>query len=364
MKNDGSSLEPEEVAGPRHRPTMRDVAARVGLSQSAVSLVYRNAPGVGPETRDRVLRAAKEIGYHRDNAASLLRSGRSRQLGVLFRMRHPFAVELTEHIYSAAETLGYRVVLSALTDTRSEHKAIDELLGNRCEGVLLLGVGSDTDVLRDIARRVPVVAIGLPSPAPGIDVVRSDDSRGLGEAVAHLVALGHRRITYIDGGSGPGALQRRRGYRNAMRRHDLGEFAQVFPGEYTEMAGAGAAEQILASGPLPTAVIAANDECALGVLDYLIRAGVKVPDDMSVVGYDDSRIAGLPFVDLTTVRQDAAMMATAAVKAAVERLDHGRQHPRSVVLPAKLVVRSTTGNVPSPAPAAADPNHVGSAPPQ
>lgn len=364
MKNDGSSLEPEEVAGPRHRPTMRDVAARVGLSQSAVSLVYRNAPGVGPETRDRVLRAAKEIGYHRDNAASLLRSGRSRQLGVLFRMRHPFAVELTEHIYSAAETLGYRVVLSALTDTRSEHKAIDELLGNRCEGVLLLGVGSDTDVLRDIARRVPVVAIGLPSPAPGIDVVRSDDSRGLGEAVAHLVALGHRRITYIDGGSGPGALQRRRGYRNAMRRHDLGEFAQVFPGEYTEMAGAGAAEQILASGPLPTAVIAANDECALGVLDYLIRAGVKVPDDMSVVGYDDSRIASLPFVDLTTVRQDAAMMATAAVKAAVERLDQGRQEPRSVVLPAKLVVRSTTGNVPSPAPAAADPNHVGSAPPQ
>ena len=133
----------------------------------------------------------------------------------------------------------------------------------------------------------------------------------------------------------------------------------MFPGEYTEIAGARAAEKILASDQLPTAVIAANDECALGVLDSLIRAGVKVPDDMSVVGYDDSRIASLPFVDLTTVRQDAAMMATAAVKAAVERLDGGRQDPRSVVLPAKLVVRSTTGDVPSPAPAAADSNRVG-----
>ena len=289
------------------------------------------------------------MGYHRNNAASLLRRGRSRQLGVVFRMRHPFGVELTEHIYSAAETRGYHVVLSALTDTRSERKAIDELLGNRCEGVLLLGVGSETDVLRDIARRVPVVAIGLPSPTPGIDVVRSDDARGLGEAVAHLVALGHRRIAYIDGGGGPAAPLRRRGYRNAMRRHDLGEFAQVFPGEYTEIAGARAAKQILASEQLPTAVIAANDECALGVLDSLIRAGVKVPDDMSVVGYDDSRIASLPFVDLTTVRQNAAMMATAAVKAAVERLDEERQDARSVVLPTKLVVRSTTGSAASPA---------------
>jgi DNA-binding LacI/PurR family transcriptional regulator len=325
---------------------MHDVAARVGLSQSAVSLVFRGAPGVGAETRDRVLRAAEEIGYHRDNAASLLRRGRSRQLGVLFRMRHPFAVELTEHIYSAAETLEYHVVLSALTDTRTERKAIDELLGNHCEGVILLGIGSDNDVLRDVARRVPVVAIGLPSSTPGVDVVRSDDSRGLGEAVAHLVELGHQRIAYIDGGAGPGAPQRRRGYRNAMRKHDLADFAQVFPGEYTEIAGARAAEKILASESLPTAVIAANDECALGVLDSMLRAGVNVPDDISVVGYDDSRIARLPFINLTTVRQDAATMADAAVKAAAERLDGGRQDPRNVVLPAKLVVRSTTGHAP------------------
>ena len=127
----------------------------------------------------------------------------------------------------------------------------------------------------------------------------------------------------------------------AMGDHGLGAEIRVVAGGYTEDEGARAARGMLADG-LPTAVIAANDPCAVGVLDTVLRAGVRVPDDLSVVGYDDSRFAALPGIDLTSVRQDIPKMARLAVKAAVERLERPTRKPKDVVLRPKLVVRGTT----------------------
>ncbi len=128
-----------------------------------------------------------------------------------------------------------------------------------------------------------------------------------------------------------------------MRRHGLHQDIRILPGDYTEESGATAARQILNNNHLPTAIFAANDRCAHGVLDTLTRAGVDVPGNISVVGYDDSEIARLTFIDLTTVRQDAGQMAERAVQAIVERLDHGRTDAREIVLDPMLIVRGTTG---------------------
>jgi DNA-binding LacI/PurR family transcriptional regulator len=143
------------------------------------------------------------------------------------------------------------------------------------------------------------------------------------------------------------AADRRRGYRTAMRRHRLGGHLQVIGGDHTEAAGTRAAQALLEAGrPLPTAVVAFNDHCALGLLDAFSRAGVGVPADVSVVGYDDSSLSRLAHVNLTTVSQDARRQAEHAVAAAVGRLDHGRSAAGEVVLAPHLVVRGTTGPPP------------------
>jgi DNA-binding LacI/PurR family transcriptional regulator len=171
----------------------------------------------------------------------------------------------------------------------------------------------------------------------------------VGQAVDHLVRLGHRSIAYVDGRRGPITADRRRGYRKAMRAHGLAGQVRVIGGHHTEAAGSEAARTLLADGALPTAVVAYNDHCALGLLDAFNRAGVEVPGAVSVVGYDDSSLSRLAHVKLTTVSQDARGQAEHALAAAVERLDGGRTAPREVVLAPRLVVRGTTGPPPGPA---------------
>jgi DNA-binding LacI/PurR family transcriptional regulator len=191
-----------------------------------------------------------------------------------------------------------------------------------------------------IGRRIPA---GLASPA---DVVRAADDQGIAQAVSHLVALGHREIAFVDGGRGAIAADRRRGYRRAMRRHDLAGRMRIIPGDHTEEAGIRAAAALGAGNGPPTAVITSNDRCAVGLLDAFARRGVPVPGSRSVVGYDDSMLARLAHVDLTTVSQDARGQAEQAVALAVERLETGRTERREVVLTPRLVVRSTTAAPP------------------
>ncbi|MPY81551.1 MAG: LacI family transcriptional regulator, partial [Actinophytocola sp.] len=151
-----------------------------------------------------------------------------------------------------------------------------------------------------------------------------------------------------DGGSGTIASDRRRGYRKAMHRHGLDEHLRIIAGDYTEEAGKRASQALLAGTRLPTAVVAANDRCATGLLDGLNRAGVDVPGSVSVAGYDNSLLSQMAYVDLTTVSQAVPQQAQHAVNAAVERLEGVRTNARNVVLTPKLIVRSTTGPVRRP----------------
>jgi len=332
--------------GRDRRPTLADVAARAGVSTALVSTVIRDVPGASAATRQRILQAAEEIGYRPDARARLLRSNRSRLIGVTFGVQHAFHGDLVSGLYEAADAEGYEIALSAVTPRRDERRAVGSLLQDRCEAMILLGPDSPAGYLAELGERCPVVVVARAVSSRGVDVVRSADDEGLHQAVDHLVALGHRRIAHIDGGRAPGAAQRRRGYRQAMHSHGLDADILIVPGGLGEEDGAEAARQLLATVPRPTAVAVFNDRSATGVLDVFRNAGLSVPQDISVVGFDDSRLARLSHVDLTTVAQDAGRMATLAVARAIDRLDGTPTGGREVVIPPRLIVRGTTAALP------------------
>ncbi|MGA5298833.1 LacI family DNA-binding transcriptional regulator [Nucisporomicrobium flavum] len=328
------------------RPRLDDVAARVGVSTASVSLVLRGAPGPSAETRRRVLEAAAELGYRADRTASMLARRRRHLLGVMLDIRNPFHAELVEEIQAEADGVGYEVVLSTLTRHRDEARAVEALLDFRCEAVLLLGPDVADGRLGELAVQVPVVAIGRRVGDDRVDVVRSADHLGVAEAVTHLTDLGHRRIAFLDGGRGAVAAARRRGYRDAMRRAGLQDEISILPGDHTEEGGIRAGRLLVAAADRPTAVVASNDRLAVGLMDAFVRAGLPVPEAMSIVGYDDSTLARLAHIDLTSINQDAPAQARFAVRAAVQRLDEGREQRLEMVLDPHLVVRGSTAAPP------------------
>jgi DNA-binding LacI/PurR family transcriptional regulator len=324
------------------RPTLEDVAARAGVSRALVSIVLRDAPGASDATRRRVRAVADELGYRPDTRARLLAGRTTRLFGVTLTLQNPFHADVVEGIYPAAEALGYEVVLSAVTGSRSPRAAIDTLLSYRCEAVLMLGALVRRAALGDLAERQPVVVVGQKAPHPLVDAVRTADAEGIGLAVDHLVALGHRRIVHIDGGRAPGSGARRAGYRAAMRRHRLADEIRIVASGEGEEDGAAAARILAADRRLPEAVITYNDRSAVGLLDVFARCAVAVPDQVSVVGYDDSQVARLPYLRLTTISQDTGHLAALAVQRAVDRLTGRAVDERDLVLAPHLVVRGTT----------------------
>lgn len=328
---------------PARRPTMADVAAKAGVSRALVSLVFRGAPGASEQTRQRVFDMAREIGYRPDTAARTLASSRTKALGVMLTIRNPFHADLVEACYAEADRLGYDIVLSTTVPTRDEQRAVDALLGDRCEALILFGPKTSDEYLTRLSLECPVVTIGRKVQAATFDVVHTAEGKGVRLAIDYLVEQGHRAIVHIDGGSGPGSVDRRHAYRAAMRKHGLTEHIRVIPGDHTENSGIEAGRLLVDEQALPTAILAANDRCALGLLDALHKAGVKVPQEVSVVGYDDSRIAMLSHIGLTTVHQDADGLGREAVKTAVERIESPDLPPRELILDPELRVRGTTG---------------------
>jgi DNA-binding LacI/PurR family transcriptional regulator len=324
----------------QRRPTLEDVAERAGVSRALVSIVMRDVAGASEQTRERVRRAADDIGYRPDPRARRLRQHRTRLIGVTFTAGQEFHADLVDGVYVAADELGYDVVLSGVTPHRDEPRALRTLIDDRCEGLVLIGPEMPPRELANLAARAPVVVVARR--VRGVDAVRSDDVAGAVMGMDHLIGLGHRRIVYLDGGRAPGAAERRRGCRRASRAAQLPEL--TLPGGLTERDGAAAASAMLESQDLPTAVFAFNDRCALGAMDVLIRAGVAVPQQVSVLGFDDSPLAGLAHIDLTTIRQDSAGLARAAVQRLVTRLDDDSVDGGTVDVTREptLVVRGST----------------------
>jgi DNA-binding LacI/PurR family transcriptional regulator len=324
---------------------MADVAERAGVSRALVSIVFRGVPGASPETRRRVMQAAEELAYRPDQRARLLGRSRSRTVGVVFGLHHEFHAEVVEDLYRSIETTGYDLVLGAAAPSRGERRATQSVLDYRCEALILVGPTLPRAAIEELAERLPVVVVARALRSRAVDVVRTDDVAGARLAVEHLAGLGHRSIAHVHGGRAPGAAERRRGYRTAMRELGLEAEAREIPGGLAEEDGERAASLV---GDTPaTAVTAFNDHCAAGLLFELRARGARVPAGLSVVGYDDSHIAGLSSVALTTVAQDSAALASSALELAVTRVEVGVEgpSPTEVVVPPRLVVRSTTAAI-------------------
>ena len=322
--------------------TMADVAERAGVSRALVSIVFRGVVGASAENRERVMRAAAELGYSPDRRARLLGSSRSRTLGVVFGLHHEFHTEVVERLYQGVERTEFDLALGATAPTRAERTAVQSLLEFRCEALLLVGPTMQRNELDALARQVPVVVLARDLRKPSCDVVRTDDEHGARIAVEHLVELGHRAVVHVDGRRAPGAAERRRGYRRAMESAGLAAQVRLVPGGLTEEDGERAAADLLSGRSRPTAVVAFNDHCAAGLLSAARQDGVAVPRSLSLVGYDDSRIAGLSTISLTTIAQDSRRLADAALDLAVRRAGGWDDPPVETVVPPRLVVRGTS----------------------
>jgi DNA-binding LacI/PurR family transcriptional regulator len=324
--------------------TMEDVARRAEVSRSLVSLVMRGSPKVSSERRDRVLRAAAELGYSPNAMARGLASRRSGVVAVLINDLHnPFFAEQFDGLAAAADEKGYRLLLGAGSDVpRSEQSALETFLEYRPDGIVLLSPRIPVGTITAIATRAPVVVLGRQVKAPRVDCVMTDEREGARLAVDHLARLGHRTIVHIDGGRGAGAAARRRGYRSAMAKAGLDRFAEVLPGEFTERAGTEAADVLVQRRRVPTAVFAANDLVAVGAIDALERGGHDVPAAVSVVGYDNIFFARLGHVSLTTVDQPRDEMGRTAIGLLDERIAGSAEPSRLVLTEPHLVERTTT----------------------
>lgn len=338
---------PPPPTTPQHsHPTQADVARRAGVSRALVGIVFREQPGASQDNRDHIRAVAAEIGYVPDQRAQLLSRKRTGIIGVAYSLTHDFHGTTVEHLYQAAEGVGLSLILSGHGTTRLEESALATLLAYRCEGVVLIGSGCPSRYLEQLAGQLPTVVVFRSVSRPGVGVVRTDDLAGARAATEHLLGLGHRRLIHIDGAQSPGAADRRRGFHQTVERHAI-DFEELRGGSTEEdglRAGHELVDRLQRTGPSrpPTAAVVFNDNCAVGVIAAVRAAGFKVPGDLSVVGFDDSRLAGVPGVSLTTMRQDTAALARHAMEQLAART-HDRQLPaEETVVPAELVLRSTT----------------------
>jgi DNA-binding LacI/PurR family transcriptional regulator len=330
------------------RPTIHDIARRAGVSKSLVSLVLRDSPHVSDEKRRAVLAAVDELGYRPNVVARSLVRRESNHLGVMISdFNNPFFPEVVAGLEDQAHLEGYRLIMN--TGRRvvaQEEAAIESLIELQVDGLVLAGARVPMRSIQRAAESLPLVLVSRSSLSRSMDVVVTDDRAGAAAAVEHLVRLGHRRIAHIDGGSGANARTRRLGYENAMRRCGLGAHIQSIRGAFTPEGGAEGVHELFRRSRPPTAIFAANDICAIGAIGALEARGLQVPDEVSVVGYDDGFLASLPMVELTTINQPKTEMGRTAVEILLERIRGERDGPRRVVMPPRLVTRRTTAPPP------------------
>ena len=293
--------------GGGRKPTLEDVARAAGVSRALVSIVIRDAPGASEQTRVRVLQVADDLGYRPDVRARLLARSSTRLLGVVYRVDSLHHADLLAPIYEAGDACGYELILSAKTRRHDERRAVNTVMGYRCDAILLLGPELPEPEINRLGTSVPVIVVGrrLVHRGDGVETVRTDEDHGMHLAVEHLVSLGHTRIALVGGGPGTMASDRRRGYRSGMARAGLHDRIHIVEGGETGDAGLLAARLLLAEDPSPTAIMTYNDETAWGVMRAAAEVGLAVPRDLSVVGYDGTTFSLYAPPELTTIRQDA-----------------------------------------------------------
>lgn len=334
------------------RPTQGDVARRAEVSQATVSYVLSKNPSIviPEETRQRILDAAQELGYVPNGAARSLRTRRTMTIACIIPdITNPYYPSLERGVQDVAEARGYNlIVYNTDGDPEKERRALLSAREGRVDGLIMTPFHVDPPTLLDVTNAgVRVVLLGPHQSiwnTHGIDTIGGDNAEAARVAVNHLLELGHTRIAMAAGVVGtPPREHRVLGYRRALAEHQLPIEEQLIrAGEFTEDGGYEATREILKSSPRPTAIFAANDLMAIGCMQALREAGISVPDDVALVGFDNIAASRLVHPALTTVDQHAFALGKRCAEMLFDRLTNRTSGPGlHVAMPHELIVRES-----------------------
>jgi len=330
------------------RMDMHTVARVARVSIATVSRTINHVPTVNAKMAKRVWEAIKELDYLPNTQARALVSGRSRMLGLIIsEITNPFFPELIQGFEDVAVEFGYEILIGSTNyDPERMKRCIRRMVERKAEGVAVMTFGIEEPLLGQLAeRKVPMVFVDVGPDAPGISLLRVDYHQGIRQGVQHLAALGHRDIAFI---SGPlrlhSAHSRLAAFHRAVQECGITVDAErIVEGDHTMEGGMAAAEKLFAGGKLPTAVMCSNDMTAIGVLQKAYRAGLRVPDDLSVIGFDNIHLTQMTTPPLTTIQMSCFELARAAVMALRAHVEGTLTPQRDYPIETRLVVRESTG---------------------
>jgi DNA-binding LacI/PurR family transcriptional regulator len=346
----GQGSKKKRKAEAPERLDIRTIARLANVSIATVSRTINRVPTVNPKIAKRVWEVIEELDYFPNTQARALVSGRSWILGLIVsEITNPFFPELIQGFEDIAVEHGYEILVSSTNhDPKRMSHCIRRMLERKVDGVAVMTFGIEAPLLEQLAqRKVPLVFVDVGPDGPGINVLKVDYRHGIREGVQHLAALGHRNIAFLRGPIGLHSAQSRLdAFSESMRECGITpDPAWILQGEHTLEGGMSAMQQLLAAKNMPTAVMCSNDMTAIGVLHTMYRAGLRVPDDLSVVGFDNIHMAEVTIPPLTTVqmsRFDLARAAVTALRACAEGTEQSTQK-KEYNIQTDLVVRESTG---------------------
>jgi|ERR1700677_384269 LacI family transcriptional regulator len=333
---------------------LREIARRAGVSIATVSRVINRTPTVNPRLARRVLKLVDEIGYFPNTQARALVSGRSKIFGLIVsEITNPFFPEIVAVFEKIAVEHGYEILLtSTVHDPKLMESSVRRMIERRVDGVAVMTFGMEELLLEDLKlRRVPLVFVDIGPPLPRISNIRIDYLHGIRQAIQHLAALRHQRIAFVTGPlSLKSAIARRDAFLQSMQEIGLAVDPQlVVAGDHTTEGGMDAAAKLLRVPAKPTAILCSNDMTAIGVMRKSYEDGVVIPRDLSLVGFDDVRLARFMLPPLTTVQMSQAELARLAFEALLADVD--RQDPMSngteYALQTNFILRKSTAIAPT-----------------
>ena len=345
--------------GPGNVVTLYDVASLAGVSTATVSRVVHGLDKVKDSTRARVLAVIEQLGYVPDSAAQSLSRRRKDVIGLVGVERTSprqqydsesmsllFYDEILRGVEATIRQRNWSLLITYLEEATHSHFGRLLSLAAKVDG-LLIGEGIvPSDLLARLAERLPVVVIAGSPKERAADVVTADNRGGAAALATHLIEEhGRRRLFYVDGPTtAPDAMERRRGLTQVLRGYPDCELVGSSQGQFSVKSGDEAGQQLLASGDgLPDAIVCANDQMAIGVLQAFGRAGVQVPDQVAVVGFDDIFPASLCDPPLTTIHQPMRALGERACTRLLDRIARPDLRPKVDLLPTDLVLRSSCG---------------------